>query len=896
MGRRICHGGHNAGHPKLEMAIVSTATRYSSYTPIVLLLARSLLEVRYGILILLSFGIRVVCAQTTPEKLRAITDPARWTKAGQSIRKAMVKDSLDPAPPFLMAVFYFDSRYPSFHIDSASWYQEQSSRLRQYRPPGRREMPDSMALHHLRTRIDSAAFARAKKTGTEEAYQNFIAHFSSAHEIPAAVELRDEQAYQKAVKTQTASGYRSFMDKYPRSKQWRQARERMETLEFEENTKDGKLASYRKFVKDYPMNPHRPAAEKKIFDLMTASGSPATYLRFIAAYPESRWSNRARAILFCQQRDGEVVPDGRWKSDSLKKERDVTGGYWVPVIKNDKYGFINEQGKEVVSPRFDFIPEGYRCGEITDRYLVTSRGLLARNGQLVWRGKVKDFDDLGLGFIFIASDSGGMVVHESGFRITDKPVDDALLIANRMISFNRNDKWSVVSLSGAPLMMNAFDEIAVLDSIVQLTRNGKKILTTPVRIARVAEGAPLKEDFVFDETRKWGNQHYWVRNGVLEGVVDASLGFIIPLDRQVLRKTSFGFLTTKGGNVFVQGIKNLEGKSYKQVTEQGNLLGMKDAAGRHWLFERTKNSLHGGDSVWFRGRLGFVQQGDSIHVYLPDGRQVGVMQDAPIQFRESKDSSAYMIIEEKKRKVVYDARSGAKLFAGDFDQLDAAQASLFLITRQNKRGLVRKDGKQVLPVEYDAIVPAGENSFSLLKEKKFGWYDAKSGMIVKPIYDRNVKPYNDKLWLAYREGGYYFLHADGKPVGGETWEEVTHWNDSVAWVKKEGIWKLMDMVTQKIRIDNVRQYQYISEAVSEKTAIVQQDKAFGVLSNRRGVVVPIQYTDVINLGTREIPLYYTERYISEAGITVLVYFDQRGKVVRSQALNNDELEKIACDN
>ena len=101
---------------------------------------------------------------------------------------------------------------------------------------------------------------------------------------------------------------------------------------------------------------------------------------------------------------------------------------------------------------------------------------------------------------------------------------------------------------------------------------------------------------------------------------------------------------------------------------------------------------------------------------------------------------------------------------------------------------------------------------------------------------------------------------------------------------------------QKIRIDNVRQYQYISEAVSEKTAIVQQDKAFGVLSNRRGVVVPIQYTDVINLGTREIPLYYTERYISEAGITVLVYFDQRGKVVRSQALNNDELEKIACDN
>lgn len=851
--------------------------------------------VRYGLLILLSLTMHAVCAQTTPEKLHAITDPGRWTKAGLSIRKAMVKDSLDPEPPYLMAVYFFESTHPTFHIDSASWYQRRSSDLRKTRSATKGDVPNEGTLHKLRLRIDSAAFARARKTGTEEGYQEFITSFASAAEVQAAIALRDELGYQKAVKANTAKAYRVFMDTYPHARQWREARSRMETLEFEESTKDGKLTSFRKFVKDFPNNPHRPVAERKIFDLMTASGSPAAWLRFLSAYPESRWANRARVILYSLQREGESVPDGKWKSDSLRKERDWSGGYWVPVIKNDKYGFINEQGKEVISPRFENIPEGYRCGEITDRYLVTSRGLLARNGNMVWRGRIKDFDDLGLGYIFIATDSGGVVLHESGFRITDKPVDDAMVIANRLIGYNRNDKWTVVSLGGHPLV-SGFDDLAVLDSVVQLSRNKKKMLTTPSRIARVAEGGSIKEDFVFDETRKWGDQHYWVRNGVLEGVIDGSLNFVIPLDRQVLKKTSFGFLATRGGNVQVQGVKGLEGKIYKQVTEQGNWLAMKDATGQHWLYDRTRGKFSGGDSTWFRGRLAFVQKGDSIRVFLPDGKFVPVLRDAPIQFREAKDSSAFMVIEDKKKKVVYDARSGSRLFAAEFDQVEPVQGSLFMVTRLNKKGLVRRDGKVVLPLEYDAIVTAGETSFSLLKDKKFGWYEAKTGMTVKPVYDRNVKAYNDKLWLAFREGGYYFLHADGKPVGGEAWEDVSPWSDSVAWVKKGGLWKLMDISSQQIRFDNIRQYQYLMETAPERIAIVQQDKVFGVLSSRRGIVVPIQYTDVVNLGTREQPLYYTERYITEAGITVLVYYDHRGRVVRSQALENDELEKITCDN
>ncbi len=849
---------------------------------------------RYFLAIALTADFVTCLGQIDPDKLIAIKEPARWNRAGQSIMKAMTRDSLDPEPAYLMALYYFQPGHKNFQIDTASYYQRLSLRLYRKRADKKQDVPDSISLYRLRSSIDSAAFQRARRIGTEESYQFFLTRYPWAPQVPDAVEGRNEQAYQKVSRINTAKSYRSYLERFPKSHRALVARTRMEKLEFDEATKDRRLAGYRKFVKEYPNNPNRPEAERRIFELMTATGTPDAFLRFLAAYPESRWTSRARVLLFSLQREGEPVPEGKWKTDSLKKERD-TGGYWVPVIKSGKYGFINEQGKEVVSPRFESIPEGYRCGEITDRYLVTSRGLIARNGQLIWKGKVKDFDDLGLGFVFVAADSGGVVIHESGFRIHNETVDDAMVIANRFLGYNRDDTWSLVTLTGAPLMSNAFDDVAVLDSVIQLTKNKKRILTTPSRIAAVADGDDLKEDFVFDDVRKWGDQHYWVRNGLLEGVIDANLKFLIPLDRQTLRKTDFGFLSTKAGNISVKGIRVLEGKSYKQVMDLGRWIRLKDASGTHWLCERASGKLTEGDSVWFRGKLAFLQTVDSILAFLPNGRKLSFAIDAPFRLKESLDSSAYMIVQERRGKTVYDASTGVRLFTAEFDDLEPAARGLFFVTRLGKKGIVRSDGKVVLPPEYDAIVSAGESAYSLLKEKKFGWFEAKSGVLVKPIYDRNVKPYGTKLMLGFMNNAYGFLLADGKPMGGFQWDDVGHWTDSIAWVKKGPTWALMELRTQKVIMDNVRQFTYIRET-GEKLAIVQKDKAFGVLSSKKGIVVPVQYTDVVNLGTRETPLYFTERHISEAALTVVVYFDQNGKSVRSQAMESDELDKITCEN
>ena len=835
--------------------------------------------------------------QISPEKLLAVQERSKWAKAEKAIRKAQAKDSLNPEPSYLLSLFYFQSRHTTYNLDSANFYQHRTVRLLTGRDRGRKAVPDTLDLQRLRVQIDSVAFEQAKAADSEMGYQYFIDHYASAIQIPSATELRDEVAFMHALKANTYKSFFSFLERYPVSHRRTEAHSRMDKLQYEEETKDRRLSSYIRFYTTYPESPYRSEAEKNMFDLATASGASEAFRSFMVRFPESQWSDRARTMLFeLRQVNGERKTDASWMTDSLRRIEKLNSVYWVPIMKSGRYGFMDEKGKETVSPRFESIPEEYRCGEITNRFLITSRGLLARDGTIFWPGRIKDSKELGLGFVLISSDSGRMVVHASGFRVGPPDVQDAQVVSNRFVIVKKNGKWSVLSLVGKTLLPFQYDEVTALDSLIQLTKNRKRILTTPGRIAAVAGGKEFREDFVFDDTRKWGEQHYWVRNSLLEGVIDANLNFLIPLDRQTLRKTSFGFVAAKSDRVFIKGIKSLENIPYKTVTEQAGWVRMQDLSNRHFLFDKAFGWKREGDSVWFQGQLAFLQSRDSVTAFLPSGNKISFSRSAAFQFKEYRDSAAWMVLDDKKKKVVFDAESGLKLFATEFDQIDPVSASFFILTRLNKKGLVQGDGKVLLPVEYDAIVLSDDHVFSLLKDKKFGWYDVRTRLLVKPMYDRNVRPYSLKLRLAYKDGGYGFIHPDGVALGGNEWEEIQYWNDSVAWVKKSGYWKLFEMHTRKVRLDKIKKFSYLKDLPSEKIALVQQDHAYGVISNSRGVVVPIEYTDIVNLGTNEIPLYFTERHISEAGISVVVYYDQQGRIIRKQAMEADEFERISCDN
>jgi hypothetical protein len=855
------------------------------------------------LLIFLSLYTVTVFGQISPEKLAAgRMDKNKWQKTGQSLRKAISKDSASAETHYLMSLFFFTAHNPAFNIDSAHRYvitarRTYATSTAKDRDRMKRVPLDSGYLVRLARGIDSAAFERAKQINTAPGYQSFLDRYPQALQTRSVIELRDEVAFLDALKSNSWKAYEEYMALYPASRRNTEAMERYERLLYEDKTKDGRLSTFIKFHQQYPKNRYRAEAEKNIFEISTATGAPSSFQWFLRYYPSGKFASRARNILYkLQLPDEDTSDDKQWMTDSLREAERMSAQYWVPVIKSGLFGFIDGDGKEVMPPKYTSVSDEYRCGDVSDNALITSAGLVARSGKVIVNSKVLSADLLGSGFIVVTSDSGKHVVHESGFKIGGGRVDGAQILAGHFVALQKNNKWSVYSFSGKQLLPFAYEGVASIDSIVLLVKNGKKILSTPYRVTAPLRQTDFKEDFVFDDIRRWGDGQYWVRNGALEGVIDVNLKFVIPLDRQSLRKTSFGFLRGKEDKFFIKGLPKVENVAYKSVREQGGWVAMQTLNDRHLMYDRTLGRLEEGDSAWFRGRLAFLMTGDSVKAFLPSGQRMMFQKGAPFRIVEFTDSSAWLVLDDKKGKAVVDAASGIRLFTMQFDQIDAVAHDLFIVTRAGKKGMVDEDGKLLVPMEYDAIVALEKSSFSLLKDKKFGWYDVRSKGLIKPMFDRNIKPYNQKLHTAFKDGAYGFILPDGKALGTFNWEEIQYWNDSLAWGKKNFQWILFDIYTQARKLDRVRNFDVIKDTPAEKIYRVRQDNAFGVISNHRGVVVPLQYSDIVNLGNRDIPLYFTERHIEEAGISVVVYYDQHGKIVRRQALETEEFEKIYCDN
>ncbi len=841
-------------------------------------------------------------AQSSPASALSRIEKSNWIKAEQQLRKSLKKDTLNAEARYVYSLLYFSDGYPKKNIDSAYHYALASlsdfrkSSLRQKERMKRFPL-DSFILVSLRKKIDSAAFERAKTINNIQSYQIFLDEFSFASQQDAAIELRDEVAFLGALRINTYSTFKDYVIQYPLSHRKEEAEKRYEKLLFEDKTRDGKLRSYQNFLKDYPLSIYRSDAEKIIFEISTASGEPEEFAHFISSYSASHARKKAEDILYHLQRGVEQVAVPMTLTDSLNTIRILEKGYWVPVLKNEKFGFMDENGKEIIAPRFDIIYDDYKCGEIRTDYLITSDGIFSRSEELIFRGLIEEVTELGLGFLKVQDSTCFHVIHKSGFKLNSHCIEDAKVVANRFISYKANNKWGLVALNGLNLLAAEFEDIYSLEQVIVLVKSGKKSLKTPEQIYALADKNTFSESIVVDEIRQLDPDTYLVKNGSLEGTINSHLDFIIPLDRQVLTRTPYGYVAEKNEKFRVIGIADeLAGNQYDEIRFYENWLSLKNESGLHLFSIPDKMNLATElDSIWFLNKLAFCLKEDTLQVFLASGVNRKFLAQSDFQFIKSLVTELFFHTYERNLKHVYDAATGLKLFQLDFDEIEYLGGQVFAVTYKGKKGLVQMDGKSVLPVEYSQIVKAQENYVSLFKDKKFGLFDLKTRKLIKPLFESNVKPFRENIYVTSKDGLYGFIDADAKPIGKFEFDDIIEWNDSTALVKKNFQWMIYNWTSGKIAVDRIRDYRIVLNGPEEKILIAHQGTAYGVISNKHGIVIPCTFSDIINIGSTEDPLYFTEKNVEEAEIYVVIYYSKMGEQIRRQVFEKDEYEEIYCE-
>jgi len=475
-------------------------------------------------------------------------------------------------------------------------------------------------------------------------------------------------------------------------------------------------------------------------------------------------------------------------------------------------------------------------------------------------------------------------------------VEDARVLGQSYVVLKKNNQWLLFTLGGRRLGERGWDDITAVGNVVVFSAGDRKFIARTSELAGSAEGNPLPLSQPLDEVKSWPHGLIWGRAGESQGVFNQSLAGVIGFEKQTLTQTFFGAIAEVPRGFVLYNWNGRKSSLFHQVNVLGRRVGVKK--NRRWfLFDPQALSIisSGYDSLKAEGPFILGLRSDTVDIHFTGDRRLSFTHIQKISFIPGLDSTSFLIVQAAgAEKSVFDLK-GSKLFTAVFDGLEYAGKGIFVITKREKKGLINLRGESLLPPEFDAIGTAKDHVISVLKNKKFGAYHIDTRKFIKPQYDRNLLPYTPSFLTTFRDGYYGFLGWDNKPLSAFAFDEVTYWNDSLALVRKGSQWNLFDFASRQVTEANLQSIDLVRDTPEEKIAIAQKGNEFGVISNRGKTIIPPTFSAIINVGSPEQPLYFTEKHIPEASLYIVIYYDASGEMLRKEIYDDTaDYDRIYC--
>ncbi len=856
------------------------------------------------ILFILAFLPFLSFSQTAREKKAfKLIEKHQYNSALVLLRKSLTADTSAVAAKYVTAQYFSRPQNEDYSLDSAYRYVNRamqsfkaaSGRVRN----SLRKFPvDSTVITDFRLRIEELAFEEARNADSEESYTHFIKTFVASSLQGTAIKLRHKVAFADASAANTPASFKKFLENYPESEQAVVAQERLDHLIFQEGTRDKNLVAYTSYLEANPDSRYRKNVEQNIFEILTAEGSPEGFLAFVDQYPGSYFSKRAMDFLFYllpeEQRREKFI---RFKSDSIRALLDAEDSFLVPFLQKGKFGFINEAGKVVVDAHLESISDEYLCGNINEDLLVIEGGIVSRLGAFILRGDVNAMDEVGAGYVLAETSDGGILIHKSGFVFPEKDIQDARLISGQFLALQKEERWGIFSLAGRRLVEYECQKIDAIGNVLVMQINDRFVLSTASSLAAMANNEKGRFTDAFDEVRKLNTDKILVRVKNFEGVLDQNLEILVPAQEQKLTAAFFGMVATTSDGHFTINDFGEQSEKFLRLQVVNPWVAVKNTSG--WMLYDPKLRIPKSvsyDSIAIHGFFALGIRNDSLEIHTPahSGNFIVLPPQDRVEHLSANDSTAYLLVTKGRKTTVYNNK-GAKMFTVSYDKIQSAGQGFFIVSQKEKKGLMNASGKLVLPVEYDAIGTAAEGTISLLRAMKFGAYDYRKGKLIKPEYEKNLGRYTGDIFTVFRNGLWGFVSAENKPLSKIEFQEIIPWTDSVAFVRKNDQYELHEIFSGKGLITGIRSISIIRNTPGDRVFILRQGEDLGVLSSANGFIIPMKFSDIVNVGSTEVPVYFTEKHVPEASLFVVIYYNSGGEFIRKEVYEQDDYEQIYCN-
>jgi len=452
------------------------------------------------------------------------------------------------------------------------------------------------SIQSLKDSICVKAFNTISSDTSLEKLNKYIADFFFCGEIAKATELRNTAAYNMAREENTEEAYRNFITTYPEAKEIKEAQRHFDERTYAESTADKTINSFIKFLQQNPRSPFRSQAEKMIYTLSTPDKTIDEYHAFIKKYPSNRNVNDAwREIykLSMQNYNPQSLdnfknrfPDYPFKNE-LREDYRLQSSFLLPFSRNELWGYIDEDGKEILKPQFKEISlfsEGLAAVSKNGKYGYISKsgkevipfiyeeaesfknntavvnkdgkfGLINRNNEFLIPAEYDDLSEPSEDIcVAILNDKSGYI-STSGKKITDLIFDIANDFKDGSAIVATDDEYGLLNNEGNFNIEQKYDELIFIgDGLLKAKQNSRwGVFNTSGEIIL---------PFAFDAIGEMHENRCLVARNKKYGFIDATGKIIVPLNYSYSEnlvttakfRNGYAVLSLKGKSILVDSM------------------------------------------------------------------------------------------------------------------------------------------------------------------------------------------------------------------------------------------------------------------------------------------------------------------------------------------------------
>ena len=856
------------------------------------------------ILVLLCLFLVPIVAQSQARRALSMMDKSKHNEAYELLNKAIAKDSMAVAEKYVLAKLFFSQNYSNYHLDSGYYYIMQA--LDGYAKTDEKSQSklanngfNEDLFNQLKAGIEQAGFARAREGGKETDYIDFLTEFPTSIHVDSAIILRDTEAFSLAKQEDTFQSYKRFIDTYPQALDYEAARNRYEYLLYIDKTKDGKLHSYQQFLRTYPETWHRKEVEQVIYNIITGRNNVAAYTQFTDTYPGSHLKYQAQIMHYSLLDDlpqKEYLRSSAFTSqqrDSILAIENLAKELIFPIIHNGEYQLINSKNV-VVLASLKNIGNKNKCPGIISGPVLTKidsgNVLINLRGAELISGEIDSFRLEERSMVKIYTNERQYFINLGGFRSNDNSFKEASLVWP-YIAFKEKTRWGLESITGIPMTEPIYDLISSFHDNIIL-KKGKKWQILPVSFFYpLLDGEALTIKLSLDNILVLSDDYALLAEGNKSALMNRTGNIIIPMEEQNIEVVDGGYFVDRVDSLLDSRVSNTwyYDLSFNQDWIFGDLGDTSD------IYYQNRFLLHAAEAKPLGLSAALITANDSTFCYFNDTTRILIEKDETIVpvGRMGQNSSVrhFLCTNSKKKSTVYNS-AGDIVNVGKFDKLIDIGDAYILSRQKNAFNILNDSGKVVLK-HIDAATSLENNYLSFLADKKFGLFNESDSTLIPAKYDKPLITYSDSLFLITDEDNYGIINRKDSLLVAANYSEIRKLNDSIAILNSNFRWIFWDIKHRQPLLDNVSDY-WIHDVAGTRVYKVYKGIGFGIWAPETGTILNSTFSEINIISKGDDLVYIAEKWVEEADIVIMLYYDKTGSLFRKEVLSTTEYNDLTC--